>query len=152
RTVARLIKGGMGTRVFYAVQGSYDTHSVQLAAHADLLRELSGALRAFLDDLAGAKLAERVVVLCFSEFGRRVRENGSAGTGRGTAGRVCLAGAAVKGGLVGRAPRLLELQDGDLEVTVDFRRVYATVLEGWLGVPARAVLGQGFEGLPLLRG
>src|SRR5262249_48858479 len=93
RGIARLIKGGGGTRVFYTSQGGYDTHFVQLQYHPVLLSELSGALKAFLDDLAAAKLAERVLVLCFSEFGRRVAENGSQGTDHGTAGPVFVAGA-----------------------------------------------------------
>jgi uncharacterized protein (DUF1501 family) len=151
RTIARLIKGGGGTRVFYTAQGSYDTHYVQLELHANLLRELSGAMKAFLDDLAAARLAERVLVLCFSEFGRRAHENGSQGTDHGTAGPVLLAGPKLKAGLIGEAPKLLDLQDGDLKMTTDFRRVYATVLEDWLGLPARTALGGAFEPLPLFR-
>jgi uncharacterized protein (DUF1501 family) len=152
RMIARLIKGGGGTRVYYTAQGSYDTHSVQLEQHATLLRELSGALMAFLDDLAAARLAERVAVLCFSEFGRRVQENSSQGTDHGTAGPVLLAGPGVRAGLIGEAPKLLDLQDGDLKMTVDFRRVYATVLEDWLGLPVKPALGAHFDRLPLLRG
>jgi uncharacterized protein (DUF1501 family) len=151
RTVARLIKGGIGTRVFYAIQGGYDTHVYQLGRHAELLGEFAGAVGTFLDDLAGAKLADRVVVLAFSEFGRRVEENGSKGTDHGTAGPVFLAGSPVKGGLVGPAPRLLDQHEGDLKMTVDFRRAYASVLEDWLGVPARTVLGGAHERLPLFR-
>ncbi len=151
RTVARLIKGGIGTRVFDTIQGSYDTHVYQLNRHAELLGEFAGAVGAFLEDLAGAKLAERVVVLAFSEFGRRVAENDSRGTDHGTAGPVFLAGSPVKGGLAGEAPRLLDLQDGDLKMTVDFRRVYASVLEGWLGVPGKGVLGGEHEGIALFR-
>jgi uncharacterized protein (DUF1501 family) len=150
-TIARLIKGGGGTRVYYTAQGSYDTHYVQLSLHANLLSELSGALKAFLDDLAAAKLAERVVVLCFSEFGRRVAENGSQGTDHGTAGPVFLAGPGVKAGLVGATPKLLDLQDGDLKMSVDFRRVYGTVLEKWLALPAKPALSGDFELLPLFR-
>lgn len=116
-----------------------------------MLAELSSALRAFLDDLAAAKLAERVMVLCFSEFGRRVAENGSRGTDHGTAGPVFLAGPGVRAGLVGEAPKLLDLQDGDLKMSIDFRRVYATVLEKWLHLPARTALGSSFEPLPLFR-
>ncbi|HJT78738.1 MAG TPA: DUF1501 domain-containing protein, partial [Gemmataceae bacterium] len=149
--IARLIKVGMGARVLYTTQGSYDTHYSQLFTHANLLAELSGAVKAFLDDLAAAGLAERVVVLCFSEFGRRVRENGSAGTDHGTAGPVFLAGPGVRAGLVGATPSLLDLQDGDLKMSLDFRRVYATVLEDWLGLPARAALAGDFERLPLFR-
>jgi uncharacterized protein (DUF1501 family) len=151
RVIARLIKGGVGTRVFYTAQGTYDTHHVQLPIQADLLAELSGALRAFLDDLAAARLAERVAVLCFSEFGRRVWENGSQGTDHGTAGPVFLAGPRVKAGLVGATPSLTDLEDGDLKMGIDFRQVYATVLEDWVGASARAVLGGGFERLSLFR-
>jgi uncharacterized protein (DUF1501 family) len=151
RLIARLVKGGMGTRIFYTTQGGYDTHYAQLAVHAELLAEFAGAARAFLDDLAAAGLAERVAVLAFSEFGRRVQENGSQGTDHGTAGPVFLAGPGVRPGLVGAAPRLLELEDGDLKMTTDFRRVYATVLEGWLGLAAKPALGGEFQGLPPLR-
>ena len=151
RVIAQLIKGGVATRVFYTAQGGYDTHYVQLSIHDSLLAELSGALKAFLDDLAAARLAERVAVLCFSEFGRRVAENGSQGTDHGTSGPVFLAGPKVKAGLVGAAPKLLDLQDGDLKMTVDFRRVYATVLQDWLGLPTRASLGGTFAPLPLFR-
>jgi uncharacterized protein (DUF1501 family) len=150
RVIARLIKGGGGTRVYYTAQGSYDTHAAQLAGHAALLGELSGALKAFLDDLAAARLADRVLVLCFSEFGRRAAENGS-GTDHGTAGPVFLAGPGVRAGLVGEAPRLLDLQDGDLKMSVDFRRVYASVLGDWLGLPGKPSLGRDFERLPLFR-
>jgi uncharacterized protein (DUF1501 family) len=148
RLVAQLIKAGLGTRVYYAVQGGYDTHAVQLPGHAQLLGELSGALAAFLDDLAAAKLAERVLVLCFSEFGRRVQENASLGTDHGTAGPVFLAGPKVKAGLHAAAPRLTDLADGDLKMSVDFRQVYATGLERWLGIASQRVLGEHFEPLP----
>jgi uncharacterized protein (DUF1501 family) len=151
RTIARLIKGGGGTRVYYTAQDGYDTHYVQSQLHYALLGELSGALKAFLDDLAATKLAERVTVLCFSEFGRRVAENGSHGTDHGTAGPVLLAGPKVKAGLVGKTPSLIDLQDGDLKMTMDFRRVYAAVLQDWLGLPARTALGGDFESLPLFR-
>ena len=153
RLVSRLIKAGFGTRVFYTLQPGYDTHYSQLSAHATLLRELGGAVRAFLDDLAAARLAERVVVLCFSEFGRTVKENGSLGTDHGTAGPVFLAGPGVKAGVVGETPRLLEPAPGygDLKVKLDFRRIYATILEDWLGLSARRALGGAFERLPLFQ-
>ncbi|HLN30605.1 MAG TPA: DUF1501 domain-containing protein [Gemmataceae bacterium] len=152
RLIARLLKAGFGSRVFYTQQSGYDTHSGQLSTHAGLLFELSSALRAFLDDLAAAGLADRVAVLCFSEFGRRVAENGSQGTDHGTAGPVLLAGTGVKPGLVGTTPSLLDLEAGDLKVGLDFRRVYATVLEDWLGLPSQAALAGAFERLPLFRG
>ena len=106
---------------------------------------------AFLDDLKNAKLDDRVIVLVFSEFGRRVAENGSLGTDHGTAGPVLLAGPRVNPGLVGETPSLLDLQEGDLKMGIDFRQVYATVLEDWLGLPLRAALGSDFPRLALFR-
>jgi uncharacterized protein (DUF1501 family) len=151
--IARLLKVGLDTRIFYTLQAGYDTHSAQLFAHGDLLFELSNALKAFLDDLASAKLAERVVVLLFSEFGRTVIENGSGGTDHGTAGPVFLAGPAVKAGLVGATPSLLDLdpKSGDLRCSLDFREVYAAVLESWLGLPSQDALGGAFKPLALFR-
>jgi uncharacterized protein (DUF1501 family) len=153
RLVARLMKLDLGTRVFYTRQAGYDTHATQLGTHAALLSELAGALRAFLDDLAAAKLAERVVVLSFSEFGRTVRENASAGTDHGTAGPVFLTGSRVKPGLAGTTPNLMDLDPrfSDLRTGIDFRRVYATILDEWLCLPSRPVLGAVFEKLPLFR-
>ncbi|HEX5271974.1 MAG TPA: DUF1501 domain-containing protein, partial [Gemmataceae bacterium] len=148
---ARLMKAGFGTRVYYVQQATYDTHTTQLPTHERLLAELGGAVRAFLDDLHGAGLAGRAAVLGFSEFGRRAAENASYGTDHGTAGPVFLAGVGVRAGLVGQAPRLLDLEDGDPKMGIDFRRVYATVLEDWLGLPAKAVLAGDFERLPLFR-
>jgi uncharacterized protein (DUF1501 family) len=154
RLIARLLKVGLDTRVFYTRQSGYDTHSAQTFTHSNLLFELSAALKAFLDDLAAAKLADRVVVLLFSEFGRTVRENASGGTDHGTAAPVFLAGPGVKAGLVGATPSLLDLdpQYGDLRRSLDFRQVYATVLDRWLGLPAAEVLSGTFEQLPLFRG
>ena len=149
---ARLIKAGLGTRAYYLEQGGYDTHGYQIPQHAPLLEELSASLRAFLDDLAGARLADRVLVLVFSEFGRRVAENGSKGTDHGTAGPVLLAGPRVRPGLHGAYPSLTDLVDGDLKMTVDFRRVYATLLESWLGLASKQALGGAFEPLPLFHG
>jgi uncharacterized protein (DUF1501 family) len=149
--IARLLKAGIGARVYYTTQSGYDTHYAQLNAHANLLFEFSSALKAFQDDLLASGLADRVVVLAFSEFGRRVQENGSAGTDHGTAGPVFLSGAGVRPGLVGSTTNLLDLQDGDLKMGLDFRRVYAAVLEDWLKLPADAALAGRFEKLPLFR-
>jgi uncharacterized protein (DUF1501 family) len=160
RIVARLMKAGFGTRVYYVEQNSsgdtagrsYDTHEAQLTTHERLLAELGGAIRAFLEDLRAARLEDRVAVLCFSEFGRRAAENGSFGTDHGAAGPVFLAGGQVRAGLVGQPPRLGDLVNGDVRMQVDFRRVYATILEDWLGLAARGTLGGQFEKLPLFRG
>jgi len=152
RLVAQLLKGGLGTRVYYAIHRGYDTHYAQIPTHSMLLGELSGALKAFLDDLAAAELAERVLVFCFSEFGRPVQENGSEGTDHGTAGPVLLAGPHVKAGLVGTTPSLTDLDPhGDLKVGLDFRQVYASVLEDWLDLPSKPVLGADFAKLSLFR-
>jgi uncharacterized protein (DUF1501 family) len=121
-----------------------------LPTHAQLLGDFSRAVCAFLDELAAAKQADRVVLLAFSEFGRRPAENGSLGTDHGTAGPMFLAGPKVKAGLVGQTPRLGDLVDGDLKWSIDFRQVCATLLDQWLRLPAETVLGQRFENLPLL--
>ncbi|MFV2067253.1 MAG: DUF1501 domain-containing protein [Pirellulales bacterium] len=149
--IARLIKADLGTRVYYAVQRGYDTHSTQLPVHSRLLRELAGALQAFLDDLRTAGLEERVLVMCFSEFGRRVKENASVGTDHGTAGPMLLAGGMIRPGVHGETPSLLELENGDLKHTVDFRSVYATVLADWLGLPVSSALDREFAEIDLVR-
>jgi uncharacterized protein (DUF1501 family) len=147
--VSRMLQSAAKARVYYVLQPGYDTHAAQLNTHARLLRELSDALKAFLDDLRASRLDERVVVLAFSEFGRRVRENESRGTDHGAAGPVFLAGRPVRGGVIGEAPDLSDLDRGDLKVHIDFRRVYATILNQWLSVPPEDVLGSSFEQLPI---
>jgi uncharacterized protein (DUF1501 family) len=149
--VARLIKLGVGTRVYYAPQDGYDTHVGQFYPHGELLSDFSGAVGAFLGDLKAAQLADQVVVLAFSEFGRRVQENGSAGTDHGAAGPVFLAGGKVRGGLIGDHPSLSDLDEGDLKMSIDFRSVYATILTDWLGIEAAAVLGGVYATLELLK-
>jgi uncharacterized protein (DUF1501 family) len=151
RLIAQLVKAGLSTPIYYTHQDGFDTHSGQLNQHANLLRELGTSLKAFLDDLEKAGEAERVLVLVFSEFGRRLEENGSGGTDHGTAAPVFLLGQPVKAGLVGAYPDLTHLEDGDPIHGIDFRRVYATILDQWLGVPHREVLGADFEPMPVLR-
>jgi uncharacterized protein (DUF1501 family) len=151
KTVSQLLKADLPSRVFYTGQSGYDTHAGQSNTHYGLLNELSGAVKAFLDDLTAAKLAERVTVLCFSEFGRRVAENSSEGTDHGTAGLVFLAGPKVRAGLHGSVPSLTDLVDGDPKISTDFRRVYAALLEDWLGLPSISPLGTKFEPMPLFR-
>jgi uncharacterized protein (DUF1501 family) len=149
--IARLLKGGFGARVFYTLQTGYDTHGLQPGTHFQLLNELSGALEAFHADLGASGLLDRVLVMAFSEFGRRVAENGSAGTDHGTSGPVFLAGTHLQSGLICSYPSLTDLVDGDLKITVDFRRVYATVLEDWLGLASKNALNGTFERMPLFR-
>jgi uncharacterized protein (DUF1501 family) len=151
RFISGLLKAGYAARVYYTVQSGYDTHAAQVGTHASLLREFAGALKAFLDDLAGARLADRVAVLAFSEFGRQLQENASAGTDHGVAGPVFLAGNRVHAGVAGTAPSLTDLDAGAPKMTVDFRRVYAAILDDWLGIPAKVCLGGEFAPLPLFR-
>jgi uncharacterized protein (DUF1501 family) len=151
RRAAQVIAANLGVRVVWVSQGGYDTHSKQGPAHQGLLGELSGALSAFQKDLTRLKLADRVLVLTFSEFGRRVDENASQGTDHGAASCLFLCGPKVKGGLVGTYPSLAKLGEGDLVHTVDFRSVYATLLGKWLGCDAEKLLGGKFPALDLLK-
>ncbi len=146
--IARLIQKGLGTRIYYASLAGFDTHSGQTDAHADLLGEVSSSIGQFFQQLGGE--ANRVVLMTYSEFGRRVRQNGSRGTDHGSGSNLFVAGPKVNGGLVGRHPRLDDLVDGDVRYHTDFRRVYATLLDQWLGVESRLVLGGAWEALPLI--
>ena len=145
KLVARLIDAGLPERVYYTELAGFDTHAVQPATHPALLAELGGAVAAFFADLSARGQARRVVLLAFSEFGRRVAENGSGGTDHGAAGPLFLAGPVVRAGLLGAAPSLTDLDGGDLRWHTDFRTVYAAVLRDWLRVDADAVLGGRFE-------
>ncbi len=145
RTVAEIISGDLGTRVFFVSLDGFDTHSQQAAAHQTLLTELSSAVSAFVKDIAGHGHADRVLVATFSEFGRRVAENGSLGTDHGAASQMFVIGSKVKGGIHGRHPSLTDLDDGDLKFHTDFRSVYATLLDRWLGIPSEPVLGKKFN-------
>ncbi len=145
--VSQLIAGGMPTRVYYVSFGGFDTHANQSGAHDQLLGQLDDALAAFAADMRAQGNFDRVMLMTFSEFGRRVAENGSGGTDHGTAAPMFLMGGKLRPGLAGVAPSLVDLSDGDLRYTVDFRRVYATLLERWLHAPSAAVLGRKF---PLL--
>jgi len=148
--VARLIAGDFPTRVYYVAQGGYDTHADQLGNHARLLADSSQSTTAFLDDLRKQKLSDRVTVLAFSEFGRRVAENGSKGTDHGAAAPMFVFGDTIKGGLHGTPPDLSDLVDGDVKHKIDFRQVYASLLDGWLHTPSKQILGQEFPGLEIV--
>jgi uncharacterized protein (DUF1501 family) len=151
RLIAQLIKAGLGTSIYYTQLGGFDTHANQLGTHFSLLAEMGTALKAFLDDLTKSGDAGRVVVLVFSEFGRRLSENASNGTDHGTAAPVLLAGGGVRAGLHGPCPNLVDLADGDPKHAVDFRQVYAALLDGWLGCPSEAILGEKFGRLDVLK-
>jgi uncharacterized protein (DUF1501 family) len=148
--IGELIKGGAGARIYYAKLDGFDTHSDQEETHNALLNTLSGAISNFFRELGATEHQKRTLVLTYSEFGRRVRENGSRGTDHGSGSHLFVAGPAVKGGVVGKYPRLDDLADGDLKYAIDFRRIYATLLDKWLGCASKDVLGGTFEHVPLL--
>lgn len=150
RVIAQLIKAGLTTSVYYTQLGSFDTHAAQAGFHSSLLFELGSSLQAFVADLVKSGDGGRVVVMVFSEFGRRLTENASAGTDHGTVAPLFLAGPAVKAGLHGPYPNLRDLEDGDPKFAIDFRRVYATLLDRWLGCPAEKVLGARLDALPVV--
>lgn len=150
KLVSRLIAGGMPTRVYYVSLGGFDTHSSQLVTHDRLMGELNGAITAFVEDLKAQGNFDRVMLLTFSEFGRRVTENNSGGTDHGAAAPMFVVGGNVKPGLYGEQPSLLKLNDGDLIYNVDFRNVYATILDKWMQAPSEAVLKRKFQNLDFI--
>jgi uncharacterized protein (DUF1501 family) len=133
--VAALIAAGMPTRLYYVTyQGnSFDTHVQQADLHSRLLMYTADAVRGFVDDLTRIGRADEVAVMMFTEFGRRVEENGSLGTDHGTATPMFVIGKGVKSGFYGKHPSLTDLDDGNMKMTTDFRRVYATLIKEWLG-------------------
>jgi uncharacterized protein (DUF1501 family) len=148
---AQLIDADLGARIFYVAHGNFDTHATQAPAHANLLGQLGGAVRAFHKDLKARGHADRVVLMTFSEFGRRAKENGSKGTDHGAGAPMFLVGGKVKAGPVGDHPSLTRIPMGNLEHSIDFRQVYAAVLERWLRVPSKEVLGGDFKPVDVFR-
>src|SRR5207249_5863614 len=126
---------------FYVSIDGFDTHSNQAGMHQNLLQQVADGVTNLFDQLRPSGNDKRVRVMTFSEFGRRVQENGSKGTDHGAASCLFVAGAGLKGGVVGKHPSLADLDAGDLKFHTDFRRVYATLLEDWLGCDSKAVLG-----------
>lgn len=149
--IAQIIKADFGTRIFYTSLDGFDTHANQLGTHAVLLNELSDSVAAFHDDLAAAGQGDRIALLTFSEFGRRVEENASQGTDHGAAAPVFVVGPVAQPGLVGSHPSLDDLDEGDLKLRTDFRSVYTSLIADWLGLAADPVLGSGFKAMPLFR-
>ncbi len=151
RMVAQMIRHGLGTRVYYTDMGGFDTHAGQSFRHGQLLGQFAGAVKAFYDDLSAQGNAARVVVMTFSEFGRRVKQNASGGTDHGTAAPMFIVGKDIRPGVFGGHPSLTKLDDnGDLVYGIDFRSVYASVLEQWMGADADAILGERFARVPLM--
>ncbi|MGH2587519.1 MAG: DUF1501 domain-containing protein [Dehalococcoidia bacterium] len=147
RDVARVHLAGLGTRVFYVQQGGYDTHATQLPVHPRLLAELSQAIADFFQDLRDHNASEEVAMLVFTEFGRRIKDNGS-GTDHGSGGGAYIIGERVNGGLYAEYPSLEPsrwLNGEDLRHHIDFRGVYGTVVEQWLGLDSTPIVGGVYE-------
>lgn len=147
---AQIAGSNIGTRVLYVQHGSFDTHVSQKPTQDRLLGEFSDAISAFYADLAAHGNDARVLTLTFSEFGRRIAENGSRGTDHGEASPLFMIGGGVKGGLYGSAPDLSATNMGNVRFTTDFRSVYATVLERWLGRPSQRILAGDFQQLGVI--
>ncbi len=145
RLAAQLIDADLGARIFYVSIDGFDTHASQALAHANLLGQVSSAMTAFFKDMAARGHKDRILMMTFSEFGRRARENGSRGTDHGSAAPMLLVGGKVKAGVVGAHPDLTKLEAGNLKHHTDFRQVYAAILDRWLGVSSKEVLGQQFK-------
>jgi uncharacterized protein (DUF1501 family) len=150
KLLAETITGNLGVKVGYVTIGGFDTHSNEKNQHQRLLQSLSDGLKAFWDDLVAQGKANDVMIMTWSEFGRRVGENGSNGTDHGTAGPQFIIGNGLKGGHWGDPVNLNDLSQGNLKFTTDFRSVYATVMDGWLGAPAEKLLGARFNTLGFL--
>ena len=147
RDAAKVHLADLGTRVFYAEHGGYDTHANEVPDHPRLMKELSGAIADFFSDLRDHDASDEVVMLVFTEFGRRIKDNGS-GTDHGSGGGAFIIGDRVEGGLYAEYPPLAPdqwLNSEDLRHTIDFRGVYGTVLEQWLDVEASPIVGGAFE-------
>ena len=149
KLIAQFISAGIPERIYYTALDGFDTHAGQAPAHTNLLQTLGDAVAAFHEDLAHQGQQQRVATLTFSEFGRRVAENGSQGTDHGTAAPMFVIGERVQTGPIGAHPSLDDLESGDLKFHTDFRSVYATVLQEWLGVAAGDVVPGEFPRLKL---
>jgi uncharacterized protein (DUF1501 family) len=151
KLAAQLIDAELGARIFYVSLDGFDTHATQGPTHANLLTQLSGAMTAFFKDVAARGHRDRVLMMTFSEFGRRAKENGSRGTDHGEAAPMFLIGGKVKSGVHGAHPSLTKLSIGNLAFHTDFRQVYAAVLDHWLGVPSTNVFGAAFKPVDVLK-
>ncbi len=151
--VSSMIRAGLETRVYYVAMSGFDTHAGQggtNGGHANLLNQWAEAINAFYKDLKAHRNDGRVLTMTFSEFGRRVAQNGSGGTDHGTAAPMFLTGPMVRSGIVGRHPSLTNLDNGDLRFGIDFRTVYAGILDGWMGANHQDVLGKRYRAAKVL--
>ena len=149
KIIAEAIIGDLGVKIGHVTIGGWDTHASQKPDHVRLLRTMSEAIAAFYEDLKAHGKDENVVIMTWSEFGRRAKSNASDGTDHGTAVPIFFIGTPVKGGFYGERPNLGNLSSDNLRYTIDFRSVYATVLERWFDAPSNDILGGQFETLPV---
>ncbi len=150
KTIARFINSGLSTRIYYVSLGGFDTHASQAGTHENLLKMWSEGTKAFVADLEAAGTMDDTLILAFSEFGRRVGVNASKGTDHGTANNLfVISNGLKKKGIVNDPPVLTDLDDGDLRYSVDFRNIYSTVLEKWMGVEASGII-PGFKPMDFL--
>lgn len=150
KNIADLIAGGLETRVYFANLPGFDTHANQANNHSNLLATLSDGLAAFQEDLMRRGLEDQVLTMTFSEFGRRPDENGNRGTDHGTSAPLFIVGKPTSAGLFGNLPDLSGDPRAPTPFDFDFRQVYATLLEGWLGADSKAILGQNFKPISFL--
>ncbi len=148
--VARLIEANLASRVYAVRLSGFDTHSRQAEAHGALMNELGGALGAFHADIKRKGLDKRVLCVTYSEFGRRLKENRSLGTDHGAAAPMIVLGGSLNGGHHGAHPSLTDLDDGDVKHHTDFRQIYATILDRWIGADAQRVLGGAYQPVAFL--
>jgi len=149
--IAQLIIGGANCPIYSISLGSFDTHTNQNPTQDGLFRILTGAVAALQSDLESHGVDKDVVVMTFSEFGRRVGENGGRGTDHGTAAPMFIIGSSINGGIIGDQPSLTNLDNGNLKYKIDFRNVYSTVLDKWLDADSKSVLGDKFDNIGLFR-
>ena len=151
RTVAAMIRAELPTRVYYVALGGFDNHANQANLHGNLLRQFADGVAAFYKELAAMGHDKRVLTMAFSEFGRRVTQNAARGTDHGTAGPMFLFGDMVNPGMLGKYPSLTKLDKDDLIYNLDFRSVYTAILQDWMKVDAKTVLGKPFKPANVLR-
>lgn len=149
KQIAHLIAVSPGTQIVYLAVGGFDTHAGQAERHSELLQQFGDAAAEFNGEMQKLGRGNDVCVMAFSEFGRRLAENGSQGTDHGAAAPMYVIGGGVKGGLYGAYPSLTDLNDGDLKFSTDFRQVYATMLQGQLGADSGSILGGDYTTLPI---
>jgi uncharacterized protein (DUF1501 family) len=143
QTIAKLISADLGTKIFHITVGGFDTHAGQARTHNTLLKTVAEGVEAFMRDLEGMGRADDVVLMTFSEFGRRVKENASGGTDHGEAAPLFVVGGGVRAGVFGDHPSLTDLDNGDLKYKLDFRSVYGTMIQDWLGADPTGIIGGG---------